>query len=522
MRKLLLPLLLVVAFVAITFYACRKYDNAVPAKYAGLSKQIAAVAEWYDAQLLSSKNKQAFSNANHPQWSNTKIINSGDLVKYTTLVYQNNAVTRELQVTLLNGVYSGEIHQYDFLHRDKDSILAGTFTLNGRFIERGYIKGMSYHQQEVARGRNIVLMGEESVDLPPVTVTGCTQDGSETVTTYDNFGCIILVQSCTTIRHYSSSEHRCIEDWRSCYTIYSGRGCGESTTPTPPPTGSGTPPPTYPPPPPPPPPPANDPCAEAAAIAGKLNNIFQKAGLVDAIQNIPNLSTEQKEQGFAIIEKRTYDPYDNTKYTSTYSTTPVQKSPDATSITVSVTLHQNEYLVGVLHTHPSHGAAGASTVDIYNMAQKGYEYITNAMNPDYNERGYIGNFMVGADGSIYGVAVSNPVFAYNFFNTKSQYLNTTNAGWIESTTAGKLFRNTYEAYLRSYDGNSNKTNLAFEAAQAEVLNKLNTGLSMVKYNTASGKFEGVSKQILPKKDGNGNQEYDANGNPKTTAANRCP
>lgn len=76
-----------------------------------------------------------------------------------------------------------------------------------------------------------------------------------------------------------------------------GGGGGTSYPPAPPPPTT-----------PPPQPPVTDPCAEAAAVANKMNNFLQKLSLIDSINTIPNLSTEKNEQGMFIIEKRAYDP----------------------------------------------------------------------------------------------------------------------------------------------------------------------------------------------------------------------
>ncbi|MCH5716760.1 hypothetical protein [Niabella hibiscisoli] len=247
---------------------------------------------------------------------------------------------------------------------------------------------------------------------------------------------------------------------------------------------------------------STDPCASAAVAMAKLNNTYQTAGIHDSIKNFNNLYTNAFEQGFYIIEKRTYDSQDNTKYTSIYYTSPVEQSPFTNSITLGYATKINEYIVGFVHTHPLAGAAGPSAVDIYTLAKKGVDFINSAWDP--KRINYLGNFIMAADSSIYGLAVTNNAFALNFYNnTKSTYLDESTASWKKGSQAESIFSEAFNTFYKAYEGNSNRHNLAFEAAQVETLNKLNTGVTMVKYNKNTGNFEPAVQNIVPRRKDNG-------------------
>ena len=206
---------------------------------------------WHTSQLISSDNKLAFSNVNQPQWSNTKITRTNGVTRYTVPVYTHNTITRELQITSANEKLSGQVFQYNFIHQTKDSILAGRFTINGKFIERGYIRGLSYHRLEVAGNRNIVLMGDES----PVTVTGCSNVTNQ-VFTYDVCHNVIKIEDCYIQKEWDSFLNTCRIVYQNCTVVGEFPPCNT--------TGGGTggggggaggddgiPPPYYPPQPPP-------------------------------------------------------------------------------------------------------------------------------------------------------------------------------------------------------------------------------------------------------------------------------
>lgn len=178
----------------------------------------------------------------------------------------------------------------------------------------------------------------------------------------------------------------------------------------------------------------------------------------------------------------------------------------------------NEYIVGFIHSHPFPGSAGPSARDIFVMAAEGAEYIANLMNPEYNNN-YVGNFMAAADSSIYAVAVTDNVMAYNFHTSYADHIE--KGGWKKGTNVDKMFFKAFNDYFKAYTGSNNAKNLAFEAAQAKVLNQINAGVSIVKYNPTTGKFESVLKNIVPKKKPNGDVDTDSQGKEKTTTANPC-
>jgi hypothetical protein len=255
---------------------------------------------------------------------------------------------------------------------------------------------------------------------------------------------------------------------------------------------------------------SSDPCLEAAKIAALIDSLFKNANLKKAFDSIPKLGTQRKEQGFFIIEYRTYDPYDNKKYTATYYTTSLQLSENDDNIGIGYTPKTNEYIVGFVHTHPPSSGdttrfSAPSANDAYQMAKNAYDYFYNGNILNKKTYEYMGNFVVAADGSIYALGISNfaSAGAY-FYNTQYSYLD--GADWKKDSDAWKYFKKWYDEYENIYGKNLTGRNLSYEAAMAATLNYLGAGVTILKYNPVTGAFEPTIKSIQQQKDANGKEK----------------
>lgn len=153
------------------FIGCIKKSEIISEDSSG---EIEKLAAWYQRQIIPTNDSGAFANINTPKWESTKIIKIGDSIMFTTLLLQDSSITRELQVAYHDGLYEGVIRQYQF--KNNDSLIVGSFTLNGRYINHGFFdRKNKYTLLGMAGKRNIVLMGIEDIDggtLPVVDVPG--------------------------------------------------------------------------------------------------------------------------------------------------------------------------------------------------------------------------------------------------------------------------------------------------------------------------------------------------------------
>lgn len=165
------PWIVLLCLSLIVVWACRKEQKIDLGS--DPSEKIDALSKWYEKQLIPTEDAKSFSDMNNPVWESTKIVQKGDTILYTTLVYANNKITRELQTRYHDGIYSGVVRQYNFT--SSDSLLTATLTVNGRLIDFGYFdKNKNYTLLSLAGNRNLVLMGTETKDggtLPTPVVT---------------------------------------------------------------------------------------------------------------------------------------------------------------------------------------------------------------------------------------------------------------------------------------------------------------------------------------------------------------
>ncbi|MFT3910928.1 MAG: hypothetical protein QM737_16030 [Ferruginibacter sp.] len=185
------------------------------------------------------------------------------------------------------------------------------------------------------------------------------------------------------------------------------------------------------------------------------------------LSTIPNLATEVLEKGFVIFRKFSVNPQNSTDTTFTgYKTSPVFTGTDS-SINFSYNVPYLTVVASFFHTHPPKGYAAQSAIDIYNLIES-----------TIGEPHTVGNFVAAADGSQYGITITDPSLAFAFLGTKSQFLDGTK--WNTESDIGKAFDKAKIYFERLYKGNPNQTNLAYEMAMAAVLNQFNTGITLNK------------------------------------------
>ncbi|MGJ1261335.1 hypothetical protein [Sphingobacterium spiritivorum] len=162
--------IIIMCLLLAVMWACRK-ERSLEIE-PDLSEEVTALSNWYKRQLIPTDNPESFAKMNQPLWSGTKMINKGDTLLFTTLLFSKEKITRELHVRYYDGVYNGVVRQYDFGFTD--SLSAGTFTLNGRLIDMGYFDATNTYTLTVLAGnRNLVLMGTETINggkLPEANV----------------------------------------------------------------------------------------------------------------------------------------------------------------------------------------------------------------------------------------------------------------------------------------------------------------------------------------------------------------
>lgn len=230
--------------------------------------------------------------------------------------------------------------------------------------------------------------------------------------------------------------------------------------------------------------PNDDPCTTAQNKAKQMDSIFMKANADSVLATIPNLATETKEKGFAMIKKLQINPFNSTDTSlSGYHSSLVSTGTDS-NIVISYSTGSLEYTAATLHTHPPKGYAPHSARDIY-------AFLENRIG---EEAHFIGTFVAASTGDKYAITITDPTRASSFLSTKNQYLNGTK--WNEDTDIGKAFKKAMQYYEDKYKDNPNSTHLAYEMAMAAVLKHFGTGITLNKKD-ATGKFKPIIVKMTP-------------------------
>lgn len=216
----------------------------------------------------------------------------------------------------------------------------------------------------------------------------------------------------------------------------------------------------------------------------KISSIFNHSNADSVVRTIPNLSTERKEKGFPILKKIKINPYPPRDTTvGGYQSGNVFTGTDS-SIDYSFTYNPNvEIPTADLHTHPPKGYSAHSPKDIYNLIE---ERLQNNQ--------YEGSFVVAANGSRYGLTITDLTKDTAFFNTKSIYLN--GSMWKEDSQIGEAFDLARSHYKKVYKGDPNQQNLAFEMAMAAVLGQYNAVVTLNKKDV-SDNFKPIIVKTSP-------------------------
>ncbi|WP_028297922.1 hypothetical protein [Olivibacter sitiensis] len=170
MKRHFTPGLTILASLLLLLWACTREPDLI--LETDQPEDIQGLAAWYQRQLIPSDDSAAFANLNTPDWNGTLVEKHGDSTLFTTLIRSTKQINRELHVVKYDGAYYGVVRQYEF--GNPDSLVVGSFTVNGRLIDVGFFdRDKTYTLTGLAENRNIVLMGDETIDggeLPPVTV----------------------------------------------------------------------------------------------------------------------------------------------------------------------------------------------------------------------------------------------------------------------------------------------------------------------------------------------------------------
>lgn len=224
-----------------------------------------------------------------------------------------------------------------------------------------------------------------------------------------------------------------------------------------------------------------DPCANAKRAAEKIKNAYSQQALQQKLPQLTAPSTTEK--GIALYERVKVDPHDNTNITSDhYYTGNIIPGTD-TSITIPVTVSDLDAIIATSHYHPASGYSAPSANDIYRVIE------ANGYNTSQFTQGrFQGSFVEAADGSSYALKVTDATLANTFFGTQGSNLAQNGREWNPESDIGKDFTAANDYYLRKY-GDS-KTNQAYEEALGFVLNKYNTGVTLMKKD-ATGNFKPI-------------------------------
>lgn len=157
--------------LALIVWACKKDSPTV--SESNYENHLQNLSQWYGRQLIPTDDSMTFAVMNKPDWSTTKVHERGDTLSFTTLLFSKDKITRELHASYYDGAYKAIVRQYDIGF--KDSLVVGTFTINGRLIDLGYFdKDNNYVLTALAGNKNIVLMGTETYwggEIEEVVVT---------------------------------------------------------------------------------------------------------------------------------------------------------------------------------------------------------------------------------------------------------------------------------------------------------------------------------------------------------------
>ncbi|MBP8765109.1 MAG: hypothetical protein KBH30_06280 [Ferruginibacter sp.] len=217
------------------------------------------------------------------------------------------------------------------------------------------------------------------------------------------------------------------------------------------------------------------PCEIAQNAAKKMDTLFNASKADSVLNTIPNLSTETKEKGFAIYQNIIINPFNPTDTSVTgYSCGDVQTGTDSSILIEYIYNPNTKRPITWLHTHNKDGYSAQSAKDIYELLED------NLSNSNFQ-----GAFVAAADGSQYAITVTNDSLANLFTNTKSIFLD--GAKLNETSNIGKAFKEA-EKYFKN--GDSTKTNYAYEMAMATVLKQFNAGVTLNKKDT-NGNFKPI-------------------------------
>lgn len=159
---------LLFVFTVLLLSACQK-RNYLPGNAETFSdKEIADVALWYNNQLLPVVADTGFVSLNHPDWSGTTVKRVADTRIFTTTVYVNGTLSRDLIVERTGDVYTGIIKE---MNKVKSTFtIVHNYTINGRLIEEGFINATgnyhmtrSYLKNPMGSTMKLLAIGGESV-----------------------------------------------------------------------------------------------------------------------------------------------------------------------------------------------------------------------------------------------------------------------------------------------------------------------------------------------------------------------
>ncbi|EHQ30349.1 hypothetical protein [Mucilaginibacter paludis] len=131
-------------FTMLLLGACQKHDFALQSSEIVFTKDVSNVAQWYNSQLISTAADTGFASLNKPDWTKTTVKQVGGTSTFTTPVYTNGAISRDVIIELTGEVYTGVVKEYKKV--DKYFTTVHVYSINGKPIEEGYINATNnYH-----------------------------------------------------------------------------------------------------------------------------------------------------------------------------------------------------------------------------------------------------------------------------------------------------------------------------------------------------------------------------------------
>jgi hypothetical protein len=231
-------------------------------------------------------------------------------------------------------------------------------------------------------------------------------------------------------------------------------------------------------------PPVNDPCQANVLTTPSPANLLVPAyaGAVNALTQTFNSSLFENSM-FLGIDKTTY------AFTTTAITEGGINGSDGNPD------HPNFVPFASAHTHPSYTFAGPSVGDIYSLARY------NAQFPMYTTAYVISQ----SDNSITGLVVTNSTKLANFLATYPENLYHDGHGdWVQITAMARDVEDLVNSLAPGAIFGSPEHEAAWRSAQAYILDKYDTGLSMVIKNP-DGKFSQI--HYVKTTDAQGNVSY---------------